>query len=162
MELVLLRHAKAEKQSPGLPDETRNLTTKGFKTARAVAKGLSRYWAAGAKIEIWASQAQRSTQTAAILAETINAIKVKEYPAIYSGNLEELIAEWRVSKADIIVIVGHEPYLSIWSKQLAGATITFKKCAAAGFVFQSPKEATLNWFAGPKVLAAFGKENQGV
>jgi len=59
MELVLLRHAKAEKQSPGLPDETRNLTTKGFKTARAVAKGLSRYWAAGAKIEIWAGNLQR-------------------------------------------------------------------------------------------------------
>ena len=161
MELVLLRHAKAEKQSPGLADETRNLTTKGFKTARAVAKGLSRYWAAGSEIEVWSSPAQRSTQTASILAETIGVIKVKEYPAIYNGNLEELIAEWRVSKADVIVIVGHEPYLSIWSRQLADATITFKKCAAAGFVFRTPEEATLNWFAGPKVLTAFGKDHRG-
>jgi len=158
MDLILLRHAKAEDRSPGLVDEERKLTARGRKKAHAVAKGLASYVQGGRRIEIWASPALRSMQTAAILAETLGDATVTEHPAIYGGSLEELIGRWRDHPADVIVIVGHDPHLSIWAQQLAGVTIPFKKCAAAGFTLRSADSATLEWYASPKILAAAGEE----
>ncbi|MDR3593068.1 MAG: histidine phosphatase family protein [Negativicutes bacterium] len=157
MDLILLRHAKAEERSAGLADEERKLTAKGRKRAQAVAKGLAVYLRGNRQIEIWASQAVRSRQTAAIVAETLGA-QVTEHPAVYGGSLEELIGQWRDHPAETIVIVGHEPHLSIWAQQLARVTIPFKKCTAAGFTLLTPDCATLEWYASPKILAAAGEE----
>jgi phosphohistidine phosphatase len=157
MDLILLRHAKADDRSPGLADEERKLTPKGRKRAQAAAKGLASYVRKDDQIEIWTSPALRSRQTAAILAETLGGL-VTEHPAIYGGSLEELIARWRDHPADVIVVVGHEPHLSIWAQQLAGVTIPFKKCTAAGFTLHSADSATLEWYASPKILAATGEE----
>ena len=159
MELVLLRHAKAEEDSAALPDERRELVAKGRKRAQAVARGLEKLLPAGGRIEIWTSPALRSRQTADIVADYLGAAAVREFAAIYAGSLESLIAEWARGDGDrTVVVVGHEPYLGIWARQLAGVTVPFKKCAAAGFTLAGPDFATgtLRWFAGPKVLTALG------
>ncbi len=157
MDLILMRHAKAEDSSAGLADEERKLTAKGRKKAHAVAKGLSGFVRGARQLEIWASPAVRSRQTADILAEVLGGA-VTEHPAIYSGSLEELIAQWRDLAADVILIVGHEPHLGIWAQQLARVTVPFKKCAAAGFTLHAADSATLEWYAGPKTLAATGED----
>lgn len=156
MDLIFLRHAKAEDRLPELLDEDRALTPQGQKQARAIAKGLSQFLKKAKKIEIWTSHAKRSKQTAAAVAKTLAGAKEQEYQAIYNGRLDELTAAWSASTADAIIIVGHEPYLSIWAKQLAEASLQFKKGAAAGFSLQSPDSAALKWYAAPKVLAGLG------
>lgn len=158
MNLILLRHAKAEERSVGLADEERKLTAKGRKKAHDVARGLSGFLHGAKKIEVWASPAQRSLQTAAIVAEVLGDLPVTEHPAIYGGSLEELSQEWHDSTADVIIVVGHEPHLSIWVQQLAEVTFYFKKCAAAGFTLRSPGSAILEWYASPKILAAAGED----
>lgn len=163
MELILLRHAKAEDHAVALPDERRELTAKGRKRAHAVAGGLRRLLPEAARAEIWASPALRSRQTADIVADELGGAPVREHAAIYAGSLESLIDEWRLTAADrTVIVVGHEPYLSIWARQLAGVAIPFKKCAAAGFTLTPPDFATgtLRWFAGPKTLTALG-DGQG-
>lgn len=158
MELVLLRHAKAEDCSPGLADEERNLTPKGRKRARSVAKGLSRYLEGTNTIQVWYSPALRSRETAAILAEVLGKVTMKEFQSIYSGYLEQLVEEWQqAAENEAIVIVGHEPYLSLWTQQLAGASLPFKKCTAVGIALQSPTVGTIQWFANPKTLVKIGK-----
>ncbi|HWQ62543.1 MAG TPA: histidine phosphatase family protein [Negativicutes bacterium] len=159
MELVLLRHAKAEEDSPALPDEQRELVPKGRKRAQAVAGGLERLLTGTGNVEIWTSPALRSRQTAEIIADELGGLAVKEHDAIYAGSLESLIAAWAEADGETtIVVVGHEPYLGIWARQLADVTVPFKKCAAAAFTLTPPdySTGTLRWFATPKVLAALG------
>ncbi len=159
MELVLLRHAKAEEDAPALPDERRELVPRGRKKAQAVAAGLARLLAGAGRIEVWTSPALRSRQTADIIAAELGGLTVKEHEAIYGGSLESLMAEWTGADDDLtIIVVGHEPYLGIWARQLAAATVPFKKCAAAAVSLMPPDYATgvLRWFAGPKTLAALG------
>lgn len=161
MELILLRHAKAEDDSVTLADEMRELTPKGRKKAYAAARGLARLLPPGCQPEIWASPALRSSQTAAILAEVFAEARVSEHPAIYTGSLQLLIDEWsRLPEDAAIVVVGHEPHLSIWARQLADATLPFKKCAAAAFLLEPPAltNGTLRWFADPKTLARIGDD----
>jgi Phosphohistidine phosphatase SixA len=159
MELILLRHAKAEDDSASLPDERRELVPKGRKRAQAVAKGLERLLSDAGRVELWASTALRSRQTADIIAAKLGNLPVKENTAIYTGSLENLIEEWAgVTEDTTIIVVGHEPYLSIWARQLADITVPFKKCAAASFTLTPPeyRTGTLRWFAGAKALAALG------
>ncbi len=161
MELILFRHAKAEDDSVTLADEMRELTPKGRKKAQAAARGLGRMLLPGCRPEIWSSPALRSSQTAAILAEALDGARVREHPAIYSGSLQLLIDDWRQQPEDaVIVIVGHEPHLSIWARQLADAALPFKKCAAASFLLEPPALATgtLRWFVEPKTLARIGDD----
>jgi phosphohistidine phosphatase len=163
MELVLLRHAKAEEDSPSLPDEQRKLVPKGRKRAQAVGRGLEKLLAGAGKVEIWTSPALRSRQTAEIIADELGGVAVKEYAAIYAGSLDSMIAAWAREDGDAtIIVIGHEPYLGIWARQLAGVTVPFKKCAAACFTLTPPDYATgtLRWFAAPKVLAALGADRK--
>ncbi|MDR3561616.1 MAG: histidine phosphatase family protein [Negativicutes bacterium] len=161
MDLILLRHAKAEERSPALADEERSLVPKGRKKARAVARGLIDFIAPETRVEIWASHALRSSQTASIIAKELGDVPLKKIPAIYSGSLEEMIEEWRKCLSGIVVIVGHEPHLSIWVKQLTGVALPFKKCAAVGLTLRSWDTATLEWYASPKTLTAIGAAKRG-
>lgn len=159
MELVLLRHAKAEEDSTSLPDEQRELVPKGRKRALEAARGLEKLLPAAGRVEIWTSPALRARQTAEIIAEELGGLTVKEYDAIYAGSLESLTAVWtQADEEATIVVVGHEPYLGIWARQLAEVTVPFKKCAAAAFTLTPPdySSGVLRWYAGPKVLAALG------
>ncbi|MBP2653429.1 MAG: phosphohistidine phosphatase [Firmicutes bacterium] len=161
MELVLLRHAKAEECPPWISDEERNLTPKGRKKAQAAAKGLVKFLHDVDQLEIWSSHALRSVQTAQILAANFGGMEVKEYRYIYTGRLEEVMKELRQMRADaVVVVVGHEPHLGVWAKQLAGVTLPFKKCAAAGFKidFEEELNIKLEWFASSKILAKLGEE----
>ncbi len=163
MELVLRRHAKAEEDSPSLPDEQRELVPKGRKRAEAVARGLEKLLPGPGSVEVWTSPALRSRQTAEIIADELGGLPVKEYDAIYAGSLDALIAAWAGAAEDAtIVVVGHEPYLGIWARQLADVTVPFKKCAAAAFTLTPPdySTGTLRWFAAPKVLAALGARKE--
>lgn len=161
MELILLRHAKAEDDSVTLADEMRELTPKGRKKALAAARGLARLLPPGCQPEIWASPALRSSQTAAILAGAFTSARLHEHPAIYTGCLQLLTEEWQeLPEGAIVIVVGHEPHLSIWARQLADTALPFKKCAAAAFALEQPSmlSATLRWFADPKTLARIGED----
>jgi phosphohistidine phosphatase len=160
MHLVFVRHAKAQDHAPGLLDEKRMLTPKGRKKTQAIGKGLQVFLKTCTDVRIWASPAERSRQTADIIGEILDCGPAEEHPAIYSGSLEELISLWgHLKENQTLIIVGHEPFLSIWSQQLAGITIPFKKCAAAGFYVGMANIATFRWFADPKALIQLGIEH---
>lgn len=64
MQLVFVRHAKAEDGSAIINDTGRELTAKGRKKARAVAKGLLHLLGDAGPVAIWTSPAARARQTA--------------------------------------------------------------------------------------------------
>ena len=103
MNLILWRHAEAE---DGVPDLERGLTDKGRQQADAAARWLRPYL--NDQVDVWASQALRSQQTAEALGLPY-AVKPELNPINHVEELPALIAAHK--GADYLILVGHQPWL---------------------------------------------------
>jgi phosphohistidine phosphatase len=117
MKLLFIRHSLAVEREEWLGhDFERPLTDKGVKRARKFFKHIKKIYP---HIDhIVASKALRAKQTAEILKEFYNHAEYRETPLLYPGaginELKEVLRE----KEGIIAIVGHEPDLSNFVKEL--------------------------------------------
>ena len=105
MNLILWRHAEAE---DGVPDLERGLTDKGRRQADAAARWLRPYL--NDQVDVWASQALRSQQTAEALGLPY-AVKSELNPINHVEELPALIAAHKGS--DYLILVGHQPWLGL-------------------------------------------------
>ena len=116
MELILWRHAEAEDGSPGQPDETRTLTSKGRKQAQKMAGWLARTLPEDCRI--LCSPAVRTQQTVEALGR-----KFKTEPALAPDTSPEDILKvvgWPDNPTPVLV-VGHQPTLGhVASRLIAG------------------------------------------
>jgi len=158
MELILIRHGQAEDRLDSQPDEERNLTKDGRKILTASMTGYGCFLKTRNAPFIWSSPLNRALQTAEMIASAIGVVSVSQYACIGSGDFEafvKVLSEMDFDRTDdSLIIVGHEPWLSHWSRQLCGIILPFKKGAAAGFRFdpRAPRESELLWFAQPRIL----------
>jgi len=164
MNLYLIRHAIAEEESATGEDSQRNLTEKGAKKMRAIAKGLR---ALGVEFDfILTSPYVRAEQTADILADVF---KMKKKVAVSEnltpmGDPDLLFAEINEKySVTSLAIVGHEPYLSTLVSLLTAngspVDITFKKggvCHLAAEDLHHTRKATIEWLMTPGVLVEIG------
>ena len=160
MEIILLRHGKAEKITSEMIDVDRELTSSGRRELKDAVPGLALYIEPTFHLHVWTSPLPRARQTARLVAEGLGHAPVTERQEIAKGNLEELAFLWeKMDNKDVIIVVGHEPYLSEWCTRLTGAAISFKTASAAGIEIKEPKilQGKLRWFAHPSVLARLGK-----
>ena len=163
MNLYLIRHAIAEEESPSGEDSQRELTDKGAKKMRLIAKGLRTL---GVEFDlILSSPYLRATQTAEILSEVFKKKKfVLSDHLIPAGDPNLLIAEINEKHTvDSLAIVGHEPYLSTLVSLLtadgAPVEMTFKKggvCYLSTDDLHHTHKATLEWLLTPGVLVEIG------
>ncbi len=157
MLIVLVRHGIAQELTQNIVDEERNLTTKGVKKFKKAAKGIGKLLEEYDKKHLWTSPFVRAHQTAKIIAETLNISEITTYPFILDGNFSKLSTQIKSgTKFECLIIVGHEPTMSEWSKQLCGIALPFKKGAAAAFSTKEEQfsEGRLLWFHQPKQLIA--------
>lgn len=153
-ELILVRHGKAEEQSQAVEDAGRVLTVKGSLEIHQISPHLTRL-ISNPDISIWSSPLPRASQTASIIAESLGVNQILKFEFISIGDWKALRRELVHSQpSGSLVLVGHQPYLSELSEQLAGLCLPFKKGAAAGFRIKSidPPRADLLWFMQPKIL----------
>ncbi len=157
MEIVFLRHGKAEPLSDAQPDIARELTSLGQKKMKQAARGLANCLFPEGKILIWTSPATRARQTAQLLKDEFGKrAGVRVVDAVASGTLEELKSEWSGLPEDaILFIVGHEPMLGEWVKALCGAQVSLRPASAASVVFDGPT-GLLDWFMRVSVMARLG------
>ena len=159
-----MRHGKAEELAMGVSDDNRKLTAKGRKKVEAAARGLACGLRENAVVQIWSSPLIRARQTAEILSECLDGIAVRIHPAISAGDLDILMSDWQVVENEnedaVVIIVGHEPYLSMWTERLTGNALQFKKGGAAGLRL-SGGEGRLRWYAAPAALACLGSRRGG-
>ena len=101
--LILWRHAEAEY---GPPDLERALTGKGHEQAKLMANWLQHHLPQ--PYQVWASQAQRSRQTAAYLNADTRILATLN-PDIHAQTLPRLLDA--VADNATVVIVGHQPWL---------------------------------------------------
>ncbi len=163
MNLYLIRHAIAEEENPSGEDSQRELTDKGAKKMRLIAKGLRTL---GVDFDlILSSPYTRAVQTAEILSEVFKKKRfVLSDHLIPTGDMDLLIAEINEKySVNSLAIVGHEPYLSgLVSLLTAGGApveMTFKKggvCYLSTDDLHHTHKATLEWLLTPGVLVEIG------
>lgn len=104
MNIILWRHAEAEY---GPPDLERQLTEKGRQQAAAMARWLQTYLRE--PYTLLASQAARSQQTAAYLAD-VHTVSSQINPETDTAALLRLLSSFNRSEKTVI-LVGHQPWL---------------------------------------------------
>ncbi len=119
--LIIMRPAKAEPSSEG-GDRERPLSDKGLKQAKAVAKGLL-----GLKLvpdRIACSAALRTQQTCARMLKSFGDVPVVDYrQSLYDGGVQSVLDELAHTKSKMrtLLVIGHEPTVSIASQWIASA-----------------------------------------
>ena len=163
MNLYLIRHAIAEEESPSGEDSQRELTDKGAKKMRLIAKGLRTL---GVDFDLIVSSPYlRAVQTAEVLSEVFKKKKfVLSDHLTPTGDIDLLIAEINEKyTTSSLAVVGHEPYLSAFVSLLtaggAPLEMTFKKggvCCLSTDDLHHTRKATLEWLLTPGVLVEIG------
>ncbi len=157
MELVFMRHGKAETRSDAKADFERELTSIGRKKVKQAAQGLARCLFHGRDVLIWTSPSVRTLQTAEILRTVFGKkAKLQVMDAIADGSLSDLQLEWAQNPSiDVLIIVGHEPMMSEWTEKISDAAFVFRPASAAGILFETPIQpvGSLSWFMRAGVLA---------
>jgi phosphohistidine phosphatase len=165
-ELVFIRHAIAEDRGvfarTGRPDGERPLTEKGIRRMRLAARGLREELTELAVLAT--SPLVRAVETAEILAEAFDGIRVERVAALSAGPPEAFLDWYRsVAGSGTVAAVGHEPHLGAWASWLlagpAADFVPFKKGGACLLEFPGrvePGAAVLRWHLGPSHLRALG------
>lgn len=164
--LMLLRHAIAEDRSHTGRDEDRRLTGEGKRKLREVVAGMC---ALELPVErVLSSPLVRAVETAEIVAEGLgleDGVDVAQALAPGAGSDAVFAALGEVGRASGIVLVGHEPDLSMLASTLLTGTpglvhMAFRKAGLAGIVVARlpPRGAgALEFFLTPGQLRKIGR-----
>lgn len=159
MEIIFMRHGKAEDPASRPSDFERELTAEGRQKVKAAARGLARCLLGTQHLRIWSSPLPRARQTAELVAEALGDVTVDLNELIPAGDFSGLVRAWSALHEDAqLLIVGHEPHLSHWVARMAGVVLPIKPAAVAGLEVRADtfQEGKLRWFAHPDVLARLG------
>ncbi|MEK8088598.1 phosphohistidine phosphatase SixA [Thermithiobacillus plumbiphilus] len=162
MELIFMRHGKAEDHALRPSDFERELTEEGRSRTLTVAAGLQQCLGEQ-KPRIWCSPLVRTRQTAEIVAGVLGGLEIELNEDIPDGHLHRLARGWSALNEDeSLLIVGHEPHLSRWIAHLSGVVLPMKPACVAGLIVHpdKPTQGKLRWFAHPDVLGRVGTSTQ--
>ena len=117
--IVLVRHGKAQLRSDELPDFERELTEAGVRALKAWLPRAARLLAEEhpKSIELWTSPAVRAWQTADLVADEfvetlgIKELETIEMPCLWTQDLSEFFAAAAECESDVVVAVGHNPFM---------------------------------------------------
>ncbi len=159
MDLLVLRHGEAGRRSPLPGDSKRSLTAKGQQEIVDLSNGLKTL---GVKFDhIFTSPLLRAKNTAEIVAKSLKFRgKIEELDALKpEGNKLEFYSVLSKLKQDsVVLVVGHEPYLSEMISEAISQSdcrINLKKAGLARIRVLStlPKiKGELRWLLTPKHL----------
>jgi phosphohistidine phosphatase len=155
MELILMRHGKAEERGSRTQDSERELSAKGREKVTAAARGIMSLLKPGSPVTIWTSPLKRAVQTAEIVAAAIKGVEIFGKEPIAMGDLEALSDDLKeFDREGTLIIIGHEPYLTHWGARIGDVILPLKPAAAMAFDMSSlvPPEGNLIWFAHGQVL----------
>lgn len=159
--VVLIRHGEAKLKELGQTDCERELTDDGAKALKeAFPQALSLVGVTGAS-ELWMSPAARARATAQIANETLGIETCREMKSMYAQDQDEFLAELSQTNADVVVAVGHIPFMEDMCARLSGQYLSFSTGAAAAIEIDDRAVRSLSsglgrgrlkWFVqGPEV-----------
>lgn len=128
MRLILIRHGQAEDASAPSSDARRALTAKGKERLENVYPALARYLNSKVHCEVWTSPKTRALETANILCRYMPGVKPLTQNFLDEGDFDAFCrAICAHDHGETLVVIGHEPYLSDWVREMTGLDVRFKK-----------------------------------
>lgn len=133
--LVLVRHAKSDWGDPGLDDHDRPLNERGLRDAPEMARRLA---ASGVAPDvILTSTALRAWTTAAFFADALG-VTPQEREELYGAPARILLATAAQAGAATVVVVAHDPGMTVLAESLSGGGIgAMPTCAVAVFTWDT-------------------------
>jgi phosphohistidine phosphatase len=146
--IVLVRHAEAEDRALGTPDPERRLVPAGRSAARTTARALAALRVQPERVVT--SPYPRAHETAEMIAEELGAPLADDETllGVEAGDLPALIER----HGSDLVLVGHEPDLSVLLHAVTGARVAFPKAGAAAIEPLAGLTGELRWFLRPRSL----------
>jgi phosphohistidine phosphatase SixA/CHAD domain-containing protein len=154
-ELILIRHGKAEPRGEAADDAQRKLTKNGTEDLKKILPELKSHMDPELKPALCSSPLLRALQTAEMIADHFGISEIEQSDWIEKGGYAELGEKLnQLEPPSALIVVGHEPYLSSWSREFSGFTIPFRKGTAAGFRILStePLRAEPIWMVLPETV----------
>ena len=150
--LILYRHGMAEEKNKAPNDDLRSLSVRGQRLLEKSVSGFETMLGNHSKIKIFSSPKVRARETAEMLSEKLNLPSPEYLDFLGTGGsvrlLRELVVD--IEPDTVAIIVGQQPFLSLWSQELSGTFLRFKKGTAACFKFPNEGEvetkAELRWY----------------
>lgn len=136
--LILMRHGKAQRPAEDMLDIERRLTVAGKRSlAATLPRSLAMLPDDGARIEVWSSPAARAEQTARIAHRACRGLganvsdDLKLVDALWSQDRDAFLEGVRACGADVVLAVGHNPFIEDVTAFLTGSRIDFATGAMA-------------------------------
>jgi phosphohistidine phosphatase len=156
MQLVLIRHARAEERMLFKRDRTRALTQDGQRRMRKAVRGLHALLPGLTLIAT--SPLLRARQTAEIVAAGYAGIDTVSLPALSPGVAPRAVLAWlRAQPADaMLALVGHEPDLGLLAGWLlSGDRHGWRKCGKRRSSFSAKQTGFVQFKKGAAALIEF-------
>ena len=150
--LVLVSHGDAEGKGPA-GDIGRRLSDEGRSALEAAYPAAFKPLRDATSLALWASPAIRAMQTAAVIADALGLgegdIDVRD--SLYEQDQEEFFAELAQASEEVIVAVGHVPFMRHVAHDLVGPGGGFSKgeVRAIGFEGDGLTGGRLLWSVEP-------------
>ena len=129
--VVLVRHGEAKAKKLGQTDFDRELTTWGMERLEEAFPRTMSLVNTTSSSELWVSPAVRAKQTAEIANKTLGIKTRRELRCLYEQDDEAFLAELAQTNADVVVVVGHIPFMEDLCSYLCGQYLGFSTGAAA-------------------------------
>ncbi|WFA07764.1 histidine phosphatase family protein [Tissierella sp. Yu-01] len=149
--IILYRHGMAVDKATAASDDLRSLSIRGRRLLNKSIAGFKIMLGKHKYVKIYSSPKLRAAQTAEMLSSELNLSPPQYYDFLATGGnirlLREILEE--IEPGSVAVIVGHQPFLSVWSQELSGFYLPFKKGTAACYKFPNEiteKKAELRWY----------------
>lgn len=150
--LILYRHGMAEDKEKAESDELRSLSIRGKNLLKKSVSGFKTMLDSHNNIKIYSSPKLRSEETAEMLSKELDLDEPTYLEFLGEGGSVSLLRELAedIESGDTAIIVGQQPYLSLWSQEISGTFLRFKKGTAACFRIPDKEEAEpkaeLRWY----------------
>jgi len=155
-EFIFVRHGKEKSKENSAGEIKRVLTKTGHAELKRLIPYLKTHIEDDMNLYLWASQESSAHGTAEIIGSEMEKAEISDCGCIAVGDLVEF--QDKVSQLEqpfCIVVVGDEPYLGDWSKEISDSMLSYEKGMAAGFKINSlqPLKGQPQWIIRSEALS---------
>lgn len=162
--LILYRHGMAENKETAESDDLRSLSLRGTNLLKKSVLGFEKMLDSHDTVKIYSSPKVRAKETAEMLSRELNLEEPTYLDFLGTGGSVRLLRELvdDIEPGDASIIVGQQPFLSLWSQEISGTFLRFRKGTAACFRFPDEGEgepkAELRWYLQTRGFVQISEE----
>lgn len=148
--IILYRHGMAVEKADAPDDDLRSLSARGKRLLKKSVSGFKTMLGKKDNVIIYSSPKLRARETAEMLSAELELENPKFLDFLGTGgnvrHLRQIVED--IEPGTVAIVVGQQPFLSIWSQEISGIFLPFKKGTAACFKFPDEGEtkAELRWY----------------